>query len=183
VIRSQDIEPYRQRVRDLRKRNPKSKLWEGLEKVWQAHVDHAVSTMADYRNGLAMSRRGIDAAEMISTLGQHVPASEVVNEVAALVMMWRKEPRRFTDEGFRHLIVKRLRVMSPAFKRSTWVHEEQRTTTRTSKLPHRTTQELAGDLIDGIGKACLHLALASERLDQSDAERKAGIAQAAGQLK
>lgn len=110
-----ELASYQRLVRARIERNPDSAAWDRLDDAWLHIVAHAKDILAAERQGRAGVRHERIAAREVVTLGDAVPAREVVVCTLAMFVMWEMDQRRFrTDDAFRTQLARRVRRLTEA---------------------------------------------------------------------
>lgn len=107
------LQPHLKRLHGVRRRNPDSPLWRLLIERWEALVDGCKSRETAYLAGQVAQRNETEAAREIVRLSSEVRPSEVIDVVAAMILMSRWEPSRFrSDAAVFHQTARRVRSLS-----------------------------------------------------------------------
>ncbi len=147
-------------------KNPDSPAWERLDDVWMRVVAHAKDMVAQ-RGGVRIRHEYIAARE-VATLGDTVPAREVVVCVLAMFVMWEMDPRRFrTDDAFRTQLARRVRRLTEANAAFYFDPVADKGKRVYRDLTPRAAKVFAGWLAETLGGTGLHLA----RLEIRDIEK------------
>jgi hypothetical protein len=105
-----ELEPFKDRVKARRAKNPSNATWRLLDGRWEALTDHARVTLDAYASGRAALSHERQTAEILKALGETVEASKVVDTVLAMFAYWDQRPSRFkSDRAFDVQLARRVR--------------------------------------------------------------------------
>jgi hypothetical protein len=188
AITSKELEPYRVKVRALRKRNPGSRTWEDLRKVWTGYAGVARDVITRAQERRVCNQNELAQAVVVGTAYQEIKADAWIDEVAACVLMWRTEPHKFTNLGMQWLLGKRLLTMTPSRRTFTQKRDKVnparfKSVKKVHRLTTRAHEILAGQMTKVMATAVLPVALAIERHEARDEADRAAAKKAGEDLK
>jgi hypothetical protein len=178
AITKAQLKHHLRRVKARIAKNAHSPAWWQLEERWRALIDHSKGIMAGYysgRAGVGYERR---AAEEVIKLGNDVEPRQVLETVAAMVMMQEFEPRRFrSDRAFWIQLARRLRALTDMNFGERYNHQTRKVRRCYREFSPRAAEVLGRWLAQTLGTAGLHLA----RLEQAEHDKKAKERQELGE--
>jgi hypothetical protein len=98
AITKAQLKPYLKTVADRIAKNPDSQAWVTLDSRWPALVDYAKEVVGNFEGGTAGDKYELMAAREVVKLSGEVKSRDVVEVVAAMVLMGIVEPRSFKSE-------------------------------------------------------------------------------------
>ena len=102
AVTKTELASYQRLVQARIDRNPDSHAWGRLDDAWLHVIAHAKGILAAEKQGRAGVRHERLAAREVITLGDAVPAREVIVCTLAMFVMSEMEPRKFrSDDAFR----------------------------------------------------------------------------------
>jgi len=127
TITAHRLKQYVQLVRGWVARQRQDNIWQLLEGVWAADMDHARGILAEYRAGRPSFGYEVQAANDLVKVAQDVPARRIVETVVAMSVMLDWEARAFkTDQAFWCQVARRFRGLSDLHVGSYWDNTQQR---------------------------------------------------------
>jgi hypothetical protein len=168
AVTKTELASYQRLVQARIENYPDNSAWERLDEAWVRLVGHARDILAAERRGQAGYRPERIAAREVVTLGDAVPARDVVVCTLAMVVMWELDPRRFrTDHAFRMQLARRVRRLTEANALFYFDPVADNGKRVYRDLPPSAAKVFAGWLTDTFGASGLDLA----RMEVGDAER------------
>ncbi len=115
AVTKTELASYQRLVQARIAKNPESPAWGRLDDAWAQLGDHAKGILAAERRGQAGHRPARIAAREVVTLGDAVPARDVVVCILEMFVMWEMDQRKFrTDDAFRTQLARRVRRLTEA---------------------------------------------------------------------
>lgn len=154
-----ELKPYLGIVADWIARNANNPAWAKLEARWAAVQVHASGIVAASDHGRPCVAWEAQAAREVARLAVLVAPRDLLQVVAAMVVVQDVDPRRFrSDQAFRTQVVRRVRGLTEANAIVSTDAVSGKARTTYSDLAPRATAVLGAWLIEAFGLAGTHIA-------------------------
>jgi len=154
-----ELEPFKDRVKARRAKNPSNATWRLLDGRWEALKDHAKVTLNGYSSGRAAVSHERQTAEILKTLGESVEAPRVVDTVLAMFAFSDQRPGRFkSDKAFDVQLARRVRGLGNTSTGEAISTESGKAKRTYTEVPPRVLACLAATLKVAFGTAGLRFA-------------------------
>src|SRR5262245_26943577 len=170
AVTKAQVKPYLKLVKKRISKNPENVAWVTLDERWRALVDHAQGILAYFAKGKAGSRFERVAAQEVVKLAREVKPREVVEVVAAMVMMQIMEPRQFrSDDAFWIQLARGVRSLTDMHIGERWDNNRGRVRRCYRELTPKAAVIMGHWLATTLGVGGQHLA----RIEEAERDKKA----------
>jgi hypothetical protein len=169
AITKAQLKPYLKLVKARIGKNPEHIAWVALDDRWRLLVDHAEAVVAKFMTEAGPRWRLLAAREVIK-LAKVVKPRDVVEVVAAMVVMQEFEPRAFrSDDAFWQQLARRVRSLSDLHIGERWDFKRNRVRRVYREMNPQAAVCLGHWLAEMLGAGGQHIA----RVERAAREKKA----------
>lgn len=182
-VTKQELRPYLQAIDRRLRAQPEARAWDAASERFRAIADSCATDLAAYSRGQPMSETHRRCCEEIDKLARAAEPREVWRLVAGMVMLARRDARRFrSDEAFFVQVARVVRRLRDVNAYETWDHQAQRVRRGYRDPARRVLQEMGRVLTLSLGSVGITFLRLEDREEERQAKAKADLSAALTEL-